>query len=136
MSNANKINSSGLKMTPQRQAILEYLDGNLNHPSAEDIFREMKKKYPMMSFATVYKTIETLKNRGDILELTIDPGRRRYDPHTRHHHHLICVECKRILDIHRNFHISVPEDQAGDFETNGNHIEFYGTCPECKKKGE
>ncbi|UCD35361.1 MAG: transcriptional repressor [Nitrospiraceae bacterium] len=130
------INASGLKMTPQRVAILEYLHGNTDHPSAEDIYREIGKKYPMMSFATVYKTIETLKNRGELLELTIDPARRRYDPDTRHHHHLICVECKKIVDIYEDFQISVPEDHACSFEMIGNHIEFYGMCPECKKRKE
>ena len=54
----------GLKLTPQRLAILQYLEGNTDHPSAEMIYSVVKKKYPMMSFATVYKTIEALKKSG------------------------------------------------------------------------
>ena len=127
-----KFRKSGLKLTPQRLAILEFLDGNTDHPSADSIFQEVKKKYPMMSFATVYNTIEALKKRGDLLELTIDPERRRYDPETRPHHHLICVECKKIVDVHKEFSISVPDEIGDDFDLAGNHIEFYGVCPECK----
>jgi Fur family peroxide stress response transcriptional regulator len=128
----DKYRELGLKLTPQRLAILEFLDGNRDHPSAENIFKEVKKKYPMMSFATVYNTIEALKKKGDLLELTIDPERRRYDPETRQHHHLICVECKKIVDVHKEFSINVPDEMKGAFDLVGNHIEFYGVCPKCK----
>ena len=75
-----KYRDKGIKLTPQRLAMLEFLDGNRNHPSADDIYTVMRKIYPMMSFATVYNTLETLKKRGDLIELTIDPERRHYDP--------------------------------------------------------
>lgn len=127
-----KFRDIGLKLTPQRLAILEYLEGNEDHPSAEDIYTEIKKKYPMVSFATVYKTLETLKNSGYITELTIDRHRRRYDPDTGTHHHLICVTCKKIVDIHKDFSIRVPDGEKDDFDIVGNHVEFYGICPECK----
>ena len=103
---------------------------------SEDIYKEIIKKFPMMSFATVYNTIETLKKRGELVELTIDPERRHYDPDTSHHHHLICKKCKKIIDIHRDFSINIPEDQKGAFEVLDNHIEFYGICSTCKTKGE
>ncbi len=131
-----KYRDKGLKLTPQRLAIMEYLDKNKSHPSADDIYTEIRKKYPMMSFATVYNTIETLKKKGYLVELTIDPERRHYDPDTSHHHHLICKICKKIVDIHRDFSINIPEDQKRTFEVLGNHIEFYGVCPTCKTKGE
>jgi len=126
-----KFREKGIKITPQRVAILTYLDGNTGHPSAEDIYNEVKKIFPMMSFATVYKTLERLKQRGDILELTIDPERRRYDPDTRAHHHLICSGCKKIVDIHTEIDITLPDDVKENFELTGNHIEFYGMCSEC-----
>ena len=125
----------GLKLTPQRLAILQYLEGNTDHPSAEMIYSVVKKKYPMMSFATVYKTIEALKKSGHLLELTIDSERRRYDPETGQHHHLICIQCKKISDIHKDFSIEIPLESKESFDIIGNHIEFYGICPECKQKG-
>ncbi len=130
-----KHRSTGLKLTPQRVAIFEYLEGNTKHPSAEDIYEAVKKKYPMISFATVYKTIEALKKRGKLLELTIDPERRRYDPQTGLHHHLICTKCKKIVDIQIDFRVDLPDDLKGSFKVLGNHIEFYGICPGCKEKG-
>ena len=125
----------GLKLTPQRVAILEYLDGNTSHPSAEDIYRHVKERFPMISFATVYNTLETLRKRGLILELTIDPDRKRYDPNIHPHHHLICLRCKSVVDVNLEFDVPVPDDVRGRFEILGNHIEFYGICEQCKKKG-
>lgn len=129
-----KYRELGFKLTPQRLAILEHLEGNTSHPSAEEIFREAKKKFPTMSFATVYNILEALKNRGHIQELTIDPDRRRYDPETSAHHHLICIECKKIVDIKMNFDLTIPEQQRDSFDVLRNHIEFYGRCADCRNK--
>ena len=125
--------SIGIKMTPQRLSILEFLEGNTSHPSAEEIYREVKQKYPMMSFATVYNTLEALKKRGYLTELAIDPGRRRYDPDTGYHHHLICTRCRKIVDIHTELSIDIPEADRARFEIEGNHVEFYGVCFQCKE---
>ncbi len=127
-----KYKKIGLKLTPQRIAILDYLDGNKMHPSAEEIYREVSKRFPTMSFATVYNTLEALRQRGSILELTIDPGKKRFDPNTEPHHHLICTRCRKIEDVHRNYDLSVPNAYRNGFEITGNHIEFYGVCPECR----
>jgi len=129
-----KYRDKGLKLTPQRLAILEYLDGNKSHPSAEDIYASVRQKYPTMSFATVYNTLEALRKKGKVLELTIDDERRRYDPDVSTHHHLICTDCRKIVDIEDVFSISVPEEQKCSYEVTGNHIEFYGVCPDCKGK--
>jgi Fur family peroxide stress response transcriptional regulator len=125
----------GFKLTPQRLAILDCLEGNTSHPSAEDIYRRLKKKFPTMSFATVYNTLDALTRKGEILEITIDPERKRYDPNTQPHHHLICNKCKKIVDVTINFKVTIPERFRRSFEILGNHIEFYGLCRECKKKG-
>lgn len=124
----------GWKMTPQRMAILKYLEGNREHPSAEDIHRAVSRKFPTMSIATVYNTLETLRQKGGVLELTIDPGRKRFDPNTEPHHHLICGHCKKIVDVHAEYDLAVPDPQKDDFEVTGNHVEFYGICSACRGK--
>ena len=124
-----------MKMTPQRMAILEYLDGNTGHPSAEDVFDAVKGRFPSMSFATVYNTLERLRSDGRLLELSIDPARKRYDPNTSPHHHLICAGCGRVTDIHMSFDLEVPEEGRGGFEIEAEHVEFYGRCPDCINKG-
>ncbi|MFZ5997241.1 MAG: Fur family transcriptional regulator [Nitrospirota bacterium] len=128
------LRKKGLKLTPQRLAIFDYLKGNTDHPSAEEIYQAVSKKFPTMSFATVYNTLETLRKRGEILALTIDFDRKRFDPTTKPHHHLICVTCKRIVDIQNKFELHVPHEIEADFDIIGNHVEFYGICNQCKKK--
>jgi Fur family peroxide stress response transcriptional regulator len=122
------------KRTPQRLAILDYLEGNTSHPSAEDIYRSVSKKYRSMSFATVYNTLNTLAKAGTVRELTIDPERKRYDPDTSRHHHFICVLCGKISDVPEGIAVSLPHDMAQDFTVLGSHIEFYGHCFSCNKK--
>ncbi|UCD36610.1 MAG: transcriptional repressor [Nitrospiraceae bacterium] len=121
-----------IKLTPQRIAILDYLDGNKSHPCAEDIYKSVLKQFPTMSFATVYNTLEALKKRDSIQELKIDPHRKRYDPDMSRHHHLICTKCNSIADVHRDFTIDLPEDMTSGFEVHGNAIEFYGICQKCR----
>lgn len=127
--------SMGLKLTPQRLAILNYLEGNKSHPSAEDIYTEVSRKFPTMSLATVYNTLEALKRKGKVMELTIDADKKRFDPDTGSHHHLICTVCRRIVDVHADYSLKVPAEERKDFEITGSHIEFYGTCPECRESG-
>ncbi len=123
-----------IKMTPQRAAILKYLEGNISHPSAETIFEAVRKKYPMISFTTVYNTLQTLKNLDRVWELNIDEERKRYDPNVKLHHHLICRDCKKIVDIHMDFALDVPEEMAQGYMISGRHVEFYGLCPKCRNK--
>jgi Fur family transcriptional regulator, peroxide stress response regulator len=123
----------GFKRTPQRLAILDHLDGNKSHPSAEDIYRVVARKNPSMSFATVYNTLNTLVQAGAVRELTIDPDRKRYDPDTSGHHHLICLGCRRVVDIPGDIPVEVPRGMAKEFSILGNHIEFYGICAPCGK---
>ena len=113
-------------------AILEYLEGNESHPSASDIYKSVFDKFPTMSFATVYNTLETLKEKGVIKELSIDPDKKRFDPNTSPHHHLLCLRCKAIKDIFKEFPLALNESEKHDFDIIGHHVDFYGICPRCK----
>ncbi|MEW6600719.1 MAG: transcriptional repressor [Nitrospirota bacterium] len=129
-----KYRGLNIKLTPQRLAILGFLEGNVAHPSAEDIYRAVTKKFPTMSFATVYNTLEALKKTGTVQELKIDTDKRRYDPDISSHHHIICTKCKNIVDIHKDFSIDLSEDLMQGYELLGNSIEFYGICQKCRKQ--
>ena len=128
----NKYREIGFKLTPQRLAILDYLDGNNHHPSADDIYRAVLKKFPTISFATVYTTLTALKKRGKLNELSSDPYKKRYDPDTRNHSHLLCTACNGIFDIPVEYTINYPESVKHDFVITDSHVEFNGLCPTCK----
>lgn len=126
--------TKGFKLTPQRLAILGYLNGNTTHPSADEIYKALQDKFPTMSFATIYNTLDTMKQQGNVAELTIDPHKKRFDPNPRPHHHLICITCKRIVDIPIDYDLNVPDEKKEGYEILGNHIEFYGICKDCREK--
>ena len=125
-----KYRGKGLKLTPQRLAIFKFLEGNTDHPTAEEIFRQIKKIYPTVSFATVYNTLEILKEKGEILEITIDSEKRHYDPNTTPHHHIICIRCSKIGDVFEDYSeaLLLPDYIVNEFKPMGNHVDFYGIC--------
>ncbi len=122
-----------IKQTPQRLAIIEYLNDNRIHPSASDVYKAVSEKFPTMSFATVYNTLEKLKEKGLVIELSIDMGKKRFDSDLRPHHHLICVKCREIFDVFSDFNLELPKEEFDGFDIIGNHVDFYGICKECKK---
>ncbi len=134
MKQLEKYRKIGFKLTPQRIAILDYLEGNRNHPSADDIYKAVSEKFPTMSFATVYNTMEALAEKQGVIELNIDANKKRFDPDIRPHNHLICTKCRKMADIFEKYPLDVPEDQRQGFEIAGNRIEFYGVCSECKNE--
>ncbi len=133
MKRMDKYRNIGFKLTPQRLAILDYLEGNLQHPSADDIYQAVLKEFPTISFATVYTTLAELKRRGRLLELTTNPNKKHYDPETSEHSHLLCTRCNRIFDIPVEYTLVLPESVKRNFTITRSHLDFHGLCPNCRK---
>ena len=131
-----KYKDMGLRLTPQRIAILKYLDGNTSHPTADNIYRDVKQTYPTLSFATVYNTLQTLREHGEVMEVTIDPIRKHYDPNTSPHHHVICISCNDLWDVFVDYSdvLKLPSNVARGMKTVGVHVDFYGLCKNCQKE--
>ncbi len=128
-----RFKSKKLKITPQRLGIFEILEGNTTHLSAEDVFKEIRKSYPTISFTTVYKTLEIMEKMGEIMKITIDEERKHYDPNTDSHHHIICLRCNKISDIKDgSIKPKLPKEILDEFTPSSYHISFYGTCKKCR----
>ncbi|TYO96163.1 Fur family transcriptional regulator [Desulfallas thermosapovorans] len=127
----NKLKKLGLRATPQRMAIMQLLDGNTSHPSAEEIYKELKPEYPSLSPATVYNTLEALARAGEIQEINIDPQRRRFDPNPRPHCHFLCQRCQKVYDLPLAMEdLPVPK-QVATFKINSFSLHLYGECDQC-----
>ncbi|HIP42853.1 MAG TPA: transcriptional repressor [Aquifex aeolicus] len=126
-----KCKEIGLKITPQRLAIYEVLLKSYNHPTVEEIYEEVKKMYPYVSLATVYRTLETLEKIGLVKRVCFWGNSARYDANTSEHHHLICKKCGRIEDIDLDQKLSIPENLQG-FKTDSYSVNIYGLCPKCQ----
>lgn len=92
------VQAQGLKMTPQRRAIIEYLQGCDTHPTAEEIRQAVNLQFPMTSRPTVYNTLNWLKGEGLIREV-LESNPVRFDPNTSPHHHFVCEGCARVTDV-------------------------------------
>jgi Fur family peroxide stress response transcriptional regulator len=122
-------------MTPQRMAVLKVLAESDNHLSADQIYRMIKVDLPTTSLATVYKTLELLKDVGQVLELRVGEGGNRYDgAHVSPHPHLICTSCSEILDLE----IDVPDEvsrhvmQETGYQIVNHRLDFFGICQKCQ----
>lgn len=92
---------AGLKLTPQRIAIVRELADDLSHPTAQALFERLRPAFPTMSFATVYNTLDALARCGltGSLNLGGDSRAVRFDPNTDPHHHAVCDACGMVVDI-------------------------------------
>ncbi len=98
----SRLAEKGLKITPQRLAILEAIYGLSNHPTAENIIEYIRQKHPNIATGTVYKVLETLVESGLIKKVNTDRDVMRYDGIMETHHHLYCSESNLIEDYHDN----------------------------------
>jgi Fur family peroxide stress response transcriptional regulator len=129
------LKDTGILLTIQRSAVLDFLDGNSQHPTAEEIYQALRVMYPALSRATVYNTLDLLKQHKLIQEVTIERGKAHYDYNTEPHHHFICRHCGRIYDVNRE---KVRVEQGN--RVDGHKIEdarlyITGTCSACLKEG-
>lgn len=90
----------GLKVTPQRIAVLEALDELEGHPTADRIIDFIKQKHPNVAIGTVYKTLETFAENGIVKKVKTEKDVMRYDAVTEKHHHLYCEESDRVEDYY------------------------------------
>jgi Fur family peroxide stress response transcriptional regulator len=132
-----KLRVHRISVTPQRLAVLEALRGRRDHPTAEQIYHEVLRNLPMISFNTVYKTLEVLCQKG--LAIKVNPLHEvaRYDAETGEHAHLICRGCRRIADLDWQPPILNPVNEQ---VLQGFHIEsqcfiVWGLCPDCQTLG-
>ncbi len=133
-----KFRERGLKITPQRLAIFNLLDGNTGHPTAEEIYSGLKKDFPNLSFTTVYNILKSIKEAGGIQELLIERERAHYDPDVSLHHHIICTRCGKLRDIFytNTSEMRLPDDILKEFSVTGHQIHFYGVCRACSENEE
>ncbi|WP_264467577.1 MULTISPECIES: peroxide-responsive transcriptional repressor PerR [Bacillaceae] len=127
---------SGVRITPQRHAILEYLINSMAHPTADEIYKALEGKFPNMSVATVYNNLRVFKDVGLVKELTYGDSSSRFDFTTHDHYHAICESCGKIVDFQYPSLDEVEQfaSHVTGFKVSHHRLEVYGLCPDCAKK--
>lgn len=127
----DRLRDRGWRLTAQRRVIAEVMTGDHVHLAADEVLERSRRVLPEVSLATVYNTLNELVAIGELVELPHADGRKRYDPNVEErHHHLVCVDCGRMLDV-RADDPRLPADQQHGFEVLGVEVTFRARCPDC-----
>lgn len=119
--------SHGVKPTPQRVVITEFLRRTDSHPTADQVFEAVVNALPVpLSRATVYNTLNALVEAGVVKEVSTEPGRTRYDANLNRHHHFVDVNTGKIIDIPWQEVPQLPKSLSPKFKVHGYQIIFFG----------
>jgi Fur family transcriptional regulator, peroxide stress response regulator len=131
-----QLREKGLKITPQRLAIIGVLvEQRYLHPSAGLVYKEAKKKKKSLSLSTTYATLNEFSRQGIIKTLEFDTMENRYEGNLEEHINLICERCKKILDYKAPFAVDQQEvAHKTGFSVTDTRLEYYGYCKECRKE--
>lgn len=123
-----------MKYSKQRELILQTLQENMIHPTAEQLFKLVRQKDPTVSLATVYRNLNLLSENGTIKKINGLEEMSHFDHNLIPHHHFICKKCRKVFDIYQSFAIDTPEKCLQDekFKIEECEIFFRGICQECQ----
>ena len=134
--NGERIRGAGLKLTPQRLAVLDYLQRATGHPTAEQIGAEVNRRLPRAARATVYNALRALRDAGLVSEVRLDGATARYDTNLAPHHHFICRRCGRIEDVSADQAGPPPSFALGEgYAVEACEIVLRGLCASCARRG-
>lgn len=123
-----------MNYSKQRGAILSYLKSTKTHPTANDIYTEVKKTDPKLSLGTVYRNLGLLSRNGMILRIDTDHDSVHYDGFTHPHYHFVCEVCGKVLDLEmERINLDKAVEEELDCKVNGHSLLFNGVCKDCKK---
>lgn len=134
-----RLRKEGYKLTTQRRAILRVIIENYDeHLSSDEVFNLVKKDYPELGIATVYRTLQLFEKLNIVYKLNFDDGCSRYEINTgsdhHHHHHLICLVCGKVAEVKLDLLDALEHEieSEGQFKIVDHNVKFYGYCSECR----
>ena len=131
----SKLSEQGYRLTPQRMLVLAAIENSEHHISAEEIYAQVVAKYPHVNISTVYRTLELLNRLGLVTETDLGGGRVRYHPADKgHHHHLVCQECGKIIDLDESVLSSLKDVLFREYKFSADlrHLAIFGRCADCR----
>jgi Fur family ferric uptake transcriptional regulator len=125
-----------MRLTTQRQIILEELSKVTSHPTANEVYDMVRKRLPRIGLGTVYRNLELMADSGIILKLEVGGTQKRFDATTETHYHVRCTQCDRVDDIQIPVQLHINDAAAAftNYQILGHHIEFSGVCSVCQKE--
>ena len=133
----SKLKEHDFRLTPQRLAVLKVLAVSDGHPTVERIYETVRAEFPTTSIATIYKTVNLLKQLDEVLELGFPDGSNRYDGNKPYPHpHVICTKCNKIIDPNLGSFKDLTNEviQETGFQIRNHRVDFFGTCRDCQNR--
>lgn len=129
------LRGNGVKLTHQRMIIFQEVVESEEHPNVESVYKTVRRKLPMISLDTVYRTLWMLQDLG-LIHILGGRDRVRFDGNMKPHHHFICDECGLTCDFYSNEfdRLKIPKEVKKFGKGERVHIEIKGMCTECSKK--
>lgn len=123
-----------MRLTTQRQIILEELGKVTSHPTANEVYDMVRKRLPRIGLGTVYRNLELMADTGVILKLEVGGTQKRFDATVEPHYHIRCSSCGKVDDVHIEVQqeINQSAERASNYKILGHHIEFSGICHDCQ----
>lgn len=127
-----------MRLTTQRQIILEELSKVKSHPTANEVYDMVRKRLPRIGLGTVYRNLELMAESGIILKLEVGGTQKRFDATTHLHYHIRCSDCGKVDDIELPVQHQINEvaSQNTSYQVLSHHIEFSGTCEQCSSTAD
>lgn len=127
-----------MRLTTQRQIILEELGKVTSHPTANEVYDMVRKRLPRIGLGTVYRNLELMSETGIILKLEVGGTQKRFDATVDPHYHIRCLSCGKVDDIEIPVMADINKAAAdiSKYQVLGHHIEFSGVCSECNKNAQ
>lgn len=128
------LKKADIRITPQRQAVLEFLITSDTHPTADDIYKGLVNDFPGMSVATVYNNLRLFTKMGFVQEMAYGDTSSRFDFSSKKHYHAICEVCGKIVDTYYPGldDVETATEQLTGFKINEHRMELYGICTDCQ----
>jgi Fur family ferric uptake transcriptional regulator len=122
-----------IRQTRQRQIVLETVLSTMDHPTAEWVFRQTRRRMPRISLATVYRNLKALVEEGLVREIHAGGHPARYDGNTGRHYHIRCLSCGRVNDLPMSVDTRLEEEagRAMNYRVVSHQVEVLGVCPLC-----
>lgn len=124
------------RLTPQRVELVRLIASSEGHPSAAQLHGRIKRRFPTMSHATVYKTLGLLKELGQVLEIDLRDDSHYDGNRPQPHPHLICMNCNKIVDgeVLLDEESIRKAERASGYTILRPQVSLYGLCPDCRKQ--
>ena len=131
---APQLRAQGLRMTPQRNAILHVLHHSGGHLSPTQVYARARKEYPRLTEPTVYRTLEDLAEKKFLLAAHVGNGKIVYELAVNQHHNLICHQYSKTVEVeHAPLELLYRQlETSTGYKLDSSHVTFFGLCPDCR----